>query len=98
MTIKDYEEKLIRNKIISKINPNIGKNKRSKHDKGYILLDGKVVAKVKIPNSHCRTMKESKSRYIATALKLSDNEFNDLIDCPLSGPDYYKKLSEKIKT
>lgn len=94
MPIKDYPEKEIRNKIISKLEPEI-KKKRSPHDKGYIRSGGKVVAKVKIPNAHSRIMHHSKSQYIATSLRLSDLQFNDLIDCPLKGSDYYNFL-EKI--
>lgn len=94
MPIKDYPEKEIRNKIISKLNPEIKRN-RSPHDKGYIRFNGKVVAKVKIPNSHSRIMRHSKSQYIATALRLNDFQFNDLIDCPFKGSDYYNLL-EKI--
>jgi len=92
MSINHYEEKQIRKSIISKVNPTIKKHSRSKHDKGLIFIDGKLVAKVKIPNDHNRIMKESKSQYIAKDLKLNDNEFNDLISCPLTGPQYYDLL------
>ena len=52
MSINDYKEKEIRQKILSKINPSIIRKSRSKHKKGKILLNGKVVARVKIPNNH----------------------------------------------
>jgi hypothetical protein len=94
MSIKDYSEKQIRDKIINKVSPEIKKG-HSKHDKGYIRVEGKVVAKVKIPNAHTRIMKESKSQYIAIALRLSDEEFSSLIDCPLKGPKYYELLKER---
>jgi hypothetical protein len=93
MPINDYSEKDIRNKIISKLNPEI-KKRKSSHDKGYIRSGGKVVTKVKIPNSHTRLMRKSKSQFIATALRLNDDQFNDLIDCPLKGPEYYEILKE----
>ena len=51
--------------------------------------------KVKIPNNHNRIMKESKSQYIAKDLQLKDSEFNALIDCPLTGPQYYALLRKK---
>ncbi|MBW2011669.1 MAG: hypothetical protein JRI32_08550 [Deltaproteobacteria bacterium] len=95
MSIKEYPEKEIRNKILSKIKPVVRKG-RSKHDKGYIYVDGKLETKVKIPNNHGKIMKESKSRYIAAALKLNDDEFNNLIDCPLTGPQYYDCLKSRI--
>ena len=95
MPINPYEEKKIRNSIISKINPKFAINKRSKHDKGYIVLDGKVVGKVKIPNNHNRLMKKKKSKYIARDLHLRDDEFNDLISCLLTGTQYYSLLRER---
>ena len=93
MPIKDFTEKNIRNKIKSKISPEV-KKRRSKHEKGKIYLDGKMVAIVKIPNAHNRKIKHSKSKYIAVDLKLTDDQFNDLINCPLSGKEYYKILAE----
>lgn len=91
MPINDYPEKTIRSKILSKIDPEIKKG-RSPHLKGSIYVDGKMVARVKIPNNHDRIMKKSKSKYIASDLKLSDEEFNGLIDCTLSGTQYYDLL------
>jgi hypothetical protein len=91
MPINPYPEKDIRKKIISKIHPTIKKG-RGKHEKGKIFVDGKFAAKVKVPNEHDRVMKKSKSQYIARDLHLSDSEFNDLIDCPLTGPQYYALL------
>jgi len=94
--IKPFSEKEIRSKIISKINPKIQKS-NSPHDKGYIYLEGKNVAKVKIPNSHKRIMHQSKSKFIAESLKLTYQEFNALIDCTLRGNQYYQILKDRIK-
>ncbi len=95
MPIKDYKEKEIRKQIIKKINPQIYKN-RGAHQKGYIKVEGKVVTKVKIPNEHNKVMKSRISKYIATNLKLNAEEFNDLIDCPLTGPKYFDLLRTRI--
>lgn len=95
MPINDYEEKEIRDKIINKIKPKI-RSGRSRHQKGLIELDHKIVAKVKIPNDHHRIMKSRKSQFIATALRLNDDEFNSLIDCPLTGPKYFNLLRKKL--
>jgi hypothetical protein len=96
MPINDYSEKEIRKKIISKINPEIPKS-RSSHQKGYIYLENKCVAKVKIPNDHNKIMRQRKSQYIANALRLADDQFNSLIDCPITGPKYYEFLKEFLK-
>lgn len=92
--IKDFTEKNIRSKIINKIKPTI-KRGRAPHDKGYIYLEDQIVTKVKIPNEHDDIMKHNKSQYIASNLRLSADQFNDLIECPLRGPGYYKILKEK---
>lgn len=91
MSIEDFSEKEIRKKIINKIDPAIPKS-RSKHAKGKIYINNQVVAIVKIPNSHKKIMKQSKSKKIALQLKLNHNDFNDLINCPLKTEGYYKKL------
>ena len=93
MAIKSYQEKQIRKQILNKLKPRICPGS---HDKCYIEDDGKLLTKVKIPNNHNKVMHKNKSKFIARALKLDDDQFNDLIDCPLSGPDYYlflKKIS-----
>lgn len=91
----DFEEKKIRSSILTKINPVLKKG-RSKHQKGYIYIGEKLITKVKIPNEHDRIMKASKSQYIASSLKLTEIEFNDLIVCPMTGPKYYKRLQVLI--
>lgn len=90
MSIKSYKEKEIRNAILKKVNPRINPEK---HGKGYICIGEKVVAKVKIPNNHKKIMHQSRSKLIARDLKLDDKDFNDLIDCPLRGPEYYNILT-----
>ena len=93
MSIRDYEEKKIRHKILNKIKPIIKKG-RSGHEKGKIFFDGKLVARVKIPNNHSRIMKSNKSKYIAFDLRLNNEEFNNLIECPLTGPQYYDRFKK----
>ncbi len=91
MAIDDFSEKKIRNSILNKVTYD-RVNKNSPHWKLYIYIENKLVTKVKIPNSHNRIMKQNKSQYIAKALKLDDNQFNDLINCPLSGTQYKEIL------
>lgn len=86
--IKDFSEKNIRNAILNKINPKVI-NKNGKHWKGSIYLNDKFILKVKIPNEHLRIMKPSKSMFIAQSLRLTDSEFNELIECTLKGTEYY---------
>ncbi|MCG2713072.1 MAG: hypothetical protein L6416_12230 [Candidatus Omnitrophica bacterium] len=91
MGIKSYPEKIIRKKILSKIKPEI-LNENSPHWWGGIYIGTTLVAKVKIPNDHKRIMHSSKSKLIARDLRLDAEDFNRLIECPLKGPEYYRKL------
>lgn len=91
--IKNYTERIIRSRILSKLKPQ-KINKKARHWKGYIFIDKKVIAKVKIPNDHRRVMCHNKSQYIARDLKLTPKDFNRLIDCPLKGSEYYQKLAK----
>ncbi len=93
--IKDFKESDIRKKILSKIKPK-RKNKRSPHQKRYIMIDNKIITKVKLPNNHDRIMHHNKSQYIARDLKLSNEDFNRLIDCPLKGSEYFQIIKKFI--
>jgi len=95
MAISDFTEKEIRKAILNKIKPQ-KINKKASHWKGYIYIDNKFVTKVKIPNNHSRIMKESKSKFIARDLKINDDQFNDLIKCPLKGKVFYKIIESEL--
>jgi hypothetical protein len=69
--IKDFSEIVIRNAILNKV-PLCKINKNGKHWKGNIVINGKLTAKVKIPNAHQRVMHSAKSMYIARDLKLNE--------------------------
>ena len=95
MPLREQKEKDVRKKILGKVEPKIIKS-RSKHQKGRIYLDEKQVAIVKIPNNHSKVMKEKKLQYIASSLNLNDDQFNNLIECPLTGPGYYDILRSAL--
>ena len=92
-TIKDFLESGIRDAILNKT-PLSKVNRNSKHWKGYVSINGKLIAKVKIPNAHQRIIHSSKSAYIARDLKLDEIQFNNFIMCSQSS-DEYKAILEK---
>ncbi len=93
MKIKDFKENEIRATILNKAN--LGKiNKKTPHWKGYIYCGDILVAKVKIPNDHQRIMHESKSKYIARDLRLSNDEFNAFNECTFTS----KNFSDRMRT
>jgi len=93
--IRDFSEKEIRQAVLQKANPkNI--NKSGKHWKGYIFIGDTLVSKIKIPNNHNRVMKPSKSQYICRDLRLEPNQFNNFVDCNMTGSEYYRYLNSQL--
>ena len=93
-TIKNFTENEIREAILNKAS--LGKiNKNSKHWKGYIYFNDKLVGKVKIPNAHQKIMYSNKSAYIARDLKLDENQFNEFVICRINSEDY-RIIIEKL--
>jgi len=89
--ILDFREKDIRHAILNKASPR-RINKSGKHWKGYIYSENILVSKVKIPNNHERLMRSNKSQYICRDLKLHPEQFNQFVDCSMTGPAYYRHL------
>ena len=94
MKCKSFAEKLIRRAIINKIKKIDEKNyiSNGKHDKLYIHCKGQLAFRVKIPNDHDVVMHHEKSQYIAQSLGIDYSEFNELVQCTLSGASYQKKV------
>lgn len=90
-SISDFPETDIRKAILKKA-PLERINKSGKHWKGYIYVDDVFVGKVKIPNDHKRVMKQSKSKFIAQDLQLTNALFDSFVNCELSGPSYANHL------
>lgn len=93
--LKSFTEKKIREKIIAKIKPEMRKGKRSKHDRGFISID-QIELIIRIPNAHGKEMGRKKSKLIASSLRLLPDEYNRLIECPLSGKEYYQLLKDRM--
>lgn len=91
MAINSFQEKQIRSAILNKVDPD-KINKNGPHWKGYIYVNGKLITKVKIPNSHKRLFHSNKAKYLVRDLKIEDEEYNQLVNCTLSGSDYYQIL------
>lgn len=92
-----FTEKEIRDAILRKIDPKIEKS-RAAHDTGYISLEGKTLLRFKIPNPHKKDFYPNKAKRLADSLKLNfQDEFHDLIACPLTGAKYYELLRARVK-
>jgi len=89
--IKRFTDREVNKQIYRKVDPKTRKS-RSGHKKGLICLNGKIVARVKIPNPHDSYLSGNSLKKIADQLLLNNESFNGLIDCTVSGSDYYAIL------
>lgn len=67
----------------------------NKHHNGWMLLEGKKVARVTVPLGR-KVISIGVFKNIADQLKLSVNEFENLLSCSLSKEAYEKILFKKI--
>lgn len=93
--IKRFTDREVNKQIYRKVDPETPKS-RSGHQKGLIYLKGKIVARVKIPNPHDSYLSGKSLKKIATQLLLNNENFNGLIDCSVSGSDYYSILENTL--
>ena len=84
MPFKKFSEKEVRKAILTKINPEI-KSKKAKHWSGKIYVDDEYLSTVKIPNSHKKVFGPSKAKNVANQLVLSQGQYNEFVECTLSG-------------
>ena len=88
MSFKIFTEKQVRRAILNKIDPNI-KSTKAKHWSGKIYLNEKYLTTVKIPNSHKKDFGRGKAKNVARQLLITEEQYNELIECTFSGSDYY---------
>ena len=94
--ITRFHESEINKKIKSKVT-STKHRKRGPHSTLGIFLNEKLVGKVKIPNAHPRLFSEKKSERVAQALRLTFEEYDNLIECNLTGGDYFKILEKRLQ-
>lgn len=94
--IKQFTEKEVNSSLIKKVPGSILKS-RSAHPKLSFELDGKKIKYIKIPNPHREScFWPSQSKRIAQDLKLSPSEYNQLINCPMSGSEFEALAKERF--
>lgn len=91
MSFKVYTEKHIRSKILSKIKPEIQK-RNSPHDIGLVVLDNKLITKVKIPNGHNSDFDKNKAKKLAKMMCVDSKMYNGIMDCPIKNRQYYEHI------
>ena len=68
--------------------------RRGKHRSGsYRLPDGEHLFNVTLPHSH-RSVSKGVQRDLLRHTRLSPDEFDDLVRCPMTGPQYEARARE----
>jgi hypothetical protein len=84
--------------LVRKLALEITPHRRAPHDTYWYRVDGKRVLKVTLPNIHGGSGSISSGflHNIRNNLKLSTNQFEDLVECPLSAQEYEKIIRHTL--
>lgn len=81
---------------LNQADPDNGLNLRSgKEHFGWYLVNGKKVFPASSKKGP-RSVGKGRARQLAKYLHLTPNEFGELCDCKLTGPEYHSRIVEKI--
>jgi hypothetical protein len=69
-----------------------GKERNAKYE-----LDGKVRLRVTAPKKHGADVHPGIAKAIRNQLALGTAQFLDLVNCPMTGPDFEEVVREKIR-
>lgn len=64
---------------------------------GYYCIGQKKILRVTVPKEHGRghgSLTPGVAKKIISQLRLTNGEFHDLYNCPMSGADYRKKVDD----
>ena len=77
-------------------NPGNGLNLRSGKEKfGWYYVEGKRVFQVSSKKGP-RSVGAGRAHQLAKYLRLNDNDFAALCDCPMTGPEYHSRIVDRI--
>ena len=81
---------------LNEADPNNGLNLRSgKEHFGWYLVDGERVFHVSSKKGP-RTVGPGRAKVLAFYLRISMDEFAELCDCQITGPQYHSRIVEKL--
>jgi hypothetical protein len=63
-----------------------------------VVIDGKAVLRVTLPKIHASDIFEGTLQEIRKQLALTKAEFDRLISCPMTGPEYEDLIRQKLQT
>ena len=84
--------------IVKKLDLQPTRAKRSKHPVYWYVLDGKQSVRVTMPNTHggSGSLSTGFITSIRNNLRLSNREFEDLIDCPLTSEEFEELIRDRL--
>ena len=93
-SVSHYKTRKVKNFLDAKLQ--IEWLKGGRELKGWYCIDGKKVLKVFIPHTHGGGSGDSIThdvlRDLKNNLKVTEQEFSDLYECPMSGAEYKNKI------
>ena len=86
--------------IVGKLNLEERKQKRAKHPTYWYYLDGRKQHMIKLPNIHGGSGSISTGflQNIRNQLMLTNDQFVDLVNCPLSSEEYEQIIRERTES
>lgn len=72
-----------------------GGSGRSPHDTGWYRLEGKKTARITVARGR-KPIPPKTYRSMAGQLKLTVEEFDDLLDCPMGGAEYERIIRGRV--
>ena len=91
---RSHKSSEVRRAIERKLNPSCFRG--SKELNYWLELDGKKVTRVTVTKSNDE-LRAGTQASIRNQLRLSREQFDDLVACPMSGVDFHELLREKMK-
>lgn len=91
MSYQVFKESEIHSALCNKV-VNGELRKKGPHFIAKIYIEGKYITRIKFPNPHKKDFGQGKAKNLAAQLQLNQEQYNNLIKCPLKRDEYFKIL------
>ena len=92
-TLSGYKPKQLANCLTQKLDISF----RSGHElNGWYWLDGRKRLRVTVPKEHSGDVSQRVVRRAIGSLRLSEEDFRRLYQCPMKGPEYEQKIRSLV--
>lgn len=88
-----YGHRTLRRTIEDKVP---GRTTTGRESKRWAIIDGRAEFRVTFPSGHSKDVGKGTLKSIRKQLKLDRQQFEDFMDCRLTGPKYEQLMREKL--